>query len=62
MFFCDFNLGSYTVEVMVLVVLLQKVRCVQLIFRFPSVVGFWISLPLKEILKFFCSSRSSDDF
>jgi hypothetical protein len=35
------------------IVLFKEVRGVQLVFRFPGVVGLWVSFPFEEILELF---------
>jgi hypothetical protein len=61
----EFDSGFYAVEIMASIVLLQKARCVQLVFWFPCVVGFRVSFPFEEILKSFFPSKmavTSDGF
>jgi hypothetical protein len=40
-------------QIVASIVLFEKIRCIQLIFCFPGVIGFRVALPLKEILKSF---------
>jgi hypothetical protein len=51
MSFGDLCLGFYAFQIMAPIVLFQKIRSVQLIFRFPCVICFWVSFPFEEILK-----------
>jgi hypothetical protein len=43
--------GPFIFKVMAPIVLFEEVWGVQLIFRFPGVIGLWVALPFKEILQ-----------
>jgi hypothetical protein len=45
--------GPFIFEVMAPIVLFEKVWGVQLVFRFPGVIGLRVAFPFKEILESF---------
>jgi hypothetical protein len=55
--FCRSCVSLFILKAMASVVLFEKFRSVQLVFRFPGVIGLQIAFPLKEILQCFVLSE-----
>ena len=51
--FCRSCVSLFILKAMASVVLFEKFRSVQLVFRFPGVIGLQIAFPFKEVLKSF---------